>query len=161
MIISRSIHVAAESVTSFYLKNNSIYSLLAVPGLRCYEGFSVVVVCRLLIAVASPVAECGLWGAWALVVEAHRFSSCGSGFSTCGSQALEHRFNSYGSCGLVASWHVGSSQIRDQTHVSCIGRFFTTEPPGKPYFILFFWLSTIPVCVYIYIYIYIYTHYLT
>ena len=115
MIISRSIHVAAESVTSFYLKNNSIYSLLAVPGLRCYEGFSVVVVCRLLIAVASPVADCGLWGAWALVVEVH-------GFSSCGSQALEHRFNSYGSWGLVASWHVGSSQIRDQTHVSCIGR---------------------------------------
>ena len=30
----------------------------------------------------------------------------------------------------------GSSQSRDRTHVSCIsctaGRFFTTEPPGKP-----------------------------
>ena len=27
----------------------------------------------------------------------------------------------------------GSSRPRDQTHVSCIaGRFFTTEPPGKP-----------------------------
>ena len=27
----------------------------------------------------------------------------------------------------------GSSQLRDQTHVCCIvGRFFTTEPPGKP-----------------------------
>ena len=29
----------------------------------------------------------------------------------------------------------GSSETRDQTHVSCIaGRFFTFEPPGKPYF---------------------------
>ena len=36
--------------------------------------------------------------------------------------------------GLVAPQHVGSSQIRDQTHVSCIGReLSTTEPPGKPY----------------------------
>ena len=27
----------------------------------------------------------------------------------------------------------GSPQLRDQTQVSCIaGRFFTTEPPGKP-----------------------------
>ena len=27
----------------------------------------------------------------------------------------------------------GSSQLRDQTHISCIaGRFFTMEPPGKP-----------------------------
>jgi len=27
----------------------------------------------------------------------------------------------------------GSSQLRDRTWVSCIaGRFFTTEPPGKP-----------------------------
>ena len=35
--------------------------------------------------------------------------------------------------GLVAPGHVGSSQTRDQTHVSAsAGRFFTTEPPGKP-----------------------------
>ena len=28
----------------------------------------------------------------------------------------------------------GSSQLRDRTRVSCIaGRFFTTEPPGKPH----------------------------
>ena len=44
--------------------------------------------------------------------------------------------------GLVAPWHVGTSQIRARTCVYCIGRwsiiiiiiifFFTTEPPGKP-----------------------------
>jgi len=35
--------------------------------------------------------------------------------------------------GLVVPRHVGSSQTRDRTCVSCIGRrFFTTEPPGKP-----------------------------
>ena len=26
----------------------------------------------------------------------------------------------------------GSSLPRDQTHISCLGGFFTTEPPGKP-----------------------------
>ena len=36
-----------------------------------------------------------------------------------GSQALERRLNS---CGLVAPRHVGSSRIRDWTHVFCFGR---------------------------------------
>ena len=35
----------------------------------------------------------------------------------------------------------GSSQLRDQTHVSCVscigGRFFTTVPPGKPRALMF------------------------
>ena len=63
-------------------------------------------------------------------------SSCGlqtshcSGFSCCGAQALGR--TNFSSCGtgaqelwptaLDALWHVGSSQIRDQTHDSCIGR---------------------------------------
>ena len=34
---------------------------------------------------------------------------------------------------IVISISRGSSLTRDQTHISCIGgRFFTTEPPGKP-----------------------------
>ena len=37
---------------------------------------------------------------------------------------------------VAISFSTGSSQPRDQTHVSCVscsaGRFFTTEPPGKP-----------------------------
>ena len=44
------------------------------------------------------------------------------GLSSCGSRAPEHRL---GSCSLWASrrpWHVGSSQIRDWTCVSCTGR---------------------------------------
>ena len=58
-------------------------------------GYSLIVVHGLLIAVASLVAG-------------HIFQ---------GSQAwqLWHM-------GLVALWHVGSSQTRDQTHVPCIGR---------------------------------------
>ena len=33
---------------------------------------------------------------------------------------------------VAISFSKGSSKLRDQIHISCIGRFFTTEPPGKP-----------------------------
>ena len=52
------------------------FSLVVASG-----GYFLAVVCRLLTAVASLVAEHGNWGA---------------GFSRCGSQALEHRLNSCG-----------------------------------------------------------------
>ena len=32
---------------------------------------------------------------------------------------------------VAISFSRGSSQPRGQTHISCIGRFLTTEPPGK------------------------------
>ena len=53
------------------------------------RGCSPASVCRLLIAVASPVAERGLWGTWASEVVAH-------GLSSYSSWAPEHRFNSCG-----------------------------------------------------------------
>ena len=56
---------------------------MAVLGLRCRHGFSLVAMCGLLIAVASLVAEHGLQGARASVVVAH-------GLSCCGSKVLEH-----------------------------------------------------------------------
>ena len=69
--------------------------------------------------------------------------------------------------GLVALQHVGSSQIRNQTCVSCVdwqADFFATEPPGKPYisFIFIYFISIYihiykcVVCIYnIYMYLYI------
>ena len=39
-----------------------------------------------------------------------------------------------------------SSQPRDQTHVSCIGRFFTSGPSGKPY------ICNIYLSIYSYVY---------
>ena len=39
--------------------------ILAVLGLHCCMGSSVVVVHRLFLAVTALAAECGLWGAWA------------------------------------------------------------------------------------------------
>ena len=76
-----------------------IIHLLSVPGLHWYIGFSLVVVSRgcalvvhrLLIAVASLVAEHGLKGVWPSVIAAR-------GLSSCSSQALEHRLSSCGTC---------------------------------------------------------------
>ena len=65
-------------------------------GLHCFAGFSLVatsggyplvVVCGLLIAVASLVVEHGLYGARVSVLVALVLSSCGS-------WALEHRLSS-------------------------------------------------------------------
>lgn len=44
------------------------------------------------------------------------------GFSARGSWAPEHRLNCCGSPGLAVALHLRSSQIRDQTRVSCTGR---------------------------------------
>jgi len=36
---------------------------------------------------------------------------------------------------VAISFSRGYSQLRDQTHISCLaGRFFTNAPPGKPQF---------------------------
>ena len=76
---------------------------MAVPGLHCYPGFSLVAVSRgyslvavrrLLIEVAFPVADT---------------DSRARGFGSCDSRALECNISK----GLVALWHVGSAQIRD------------------------------------------------
>ena len=45
------------------------------------------------------------------------------GLSSCGSWALEHRLNGCGTRGWLAEpQNMGSSWIRDKTHVSCTGR---------------------------------------
>ena len=84
-----------------------------VLGLHCGMGYSLVGVNRLLSLqwLLSMLREQALGLEASVVVAQDRLSSCGT-------QALQH---------------VGSSQIRDQTHVSCISRqILTTEPPGKP-----------------------------
>ena len=73
-----------------------MYLFLAVLGVHWCTGFSLVVlnwgfslvaVCRLLIAATSFVAEYKLWGSWASRVSAR-------GLSSFGSAALEHRLSS-------------------------------------------------------------------
>ena len=110
----------------FKKKQKTVYSFMGVLGLCCHVGFSSVVtsecyslvgVCELLTVVASDVAEHGLQGMWALEVAA-------CGLRSCGSWALGHRLSS---CGTQAQLprHVGSSEIRDQTCVSCIARWIS------------------------------------
>ena len=94
-------------------------------GLCCCIGFSLVVasggyslvIDRLLIAVASLVAKHRLRGVGASVVVALGLSNWGS------PEALEHRLDHLWCLGLVALWHVESSQTRDWTHVPCICRW--------------------------------------
>ena len=99
----------------------------AVLGLCCCVGFSLVaasgghspvVVCGLLIAVASLVAEHGLQSLW--------FPG-----SRAQARQLQHR-------GLAAPWHVGSSQTMEGTCVypALAGKHLTTEPPGKSFICL-------------------------
>ena len=71
------------------------------------------VVCRPVIAVAS---HCGAWALeW-------------MGFSSCSSQALEHRLNSCVPCGM---WDLPRSEIKAMSP-ALAGGFFTTEPPREP-----------------------------
>ena len=81
-------------------------------GLSCCSGFCLVVasgsyslgaVHRLLFIVTSFVVK--------------HMGPRHASFSSCGSQVLEHRLD------RCSSWHVASSQIRDQTAVSCIDRW--------------------------------------
>ena len=56
------------------------------------------------------------------------------GFSSWG-QALEQSLRS---CGLAASWHMESSQTRDQTHAPCIGRQILTHYATREILCIFF-----------------------
>ena len=89
---------------------------LAVLGLCCCAqafsscsewGLLFIAVRGFLIAVASPVEEHGL--------QAHGLQQLWLAGSRAQAQQLW-------CMGLVAPQHVGSSQARDRTHVSCIGR---------------------------------------
>ena len=81
--------------------------------------YSLVAVCRLLVAVTSLAAEHGLCGPRASVVVGHGLSSCGSSQET----ALQH---------------VESCWIGDPTCVPCIGRWiphhWTTREVPESFF---------------------------
>ena len=106
-----------------FLKIYLFYLFLAVFGLHCCVwafsscvkwGLLFVVVRGLLIAVASLC--CGAWalGAWASVVAACRFSSCGSW------AWLFH-----------GMWDLPGSGL-EPVSPALAGGFLTTAPPGKP-----------------------------
>ena len=88
----------------FFLKKEN-YLFLAVLGLHCF---------------AWAFSSCDMQG---LTLEFQWLILWSGPGSRVWAQRLWHM-------GLAAPWHVGSSQIRDHTHVST-GGFSTTEPPGK------------------------------
>ena len=88
---------------------NFIYLFLGVLSLCCFVGYSLVVVCGLLIAIASLFAEHRLQGTRGL----QQLQLLGS---RAQAEQLRHS-------GLVAPWHVEPSWIRDGTRVSYIGRW--------------------------------------
>ena len=93
-----------------YLKYLIIY--LAVLGLGCCVGVS--------LAVANK-ASFRLWG-----TASHCSGfSCGAGLQGTGSIVVVP---------WISPWHVGSFQTRDRPYMSLAlaGRFFATEPPGRP-----------------------------
>ena len=102
--------------SSFFFFNNFIYLFLAVLGLCCYT---------------QALSSCGEQGYSSYSAQASR----AGGFSRCGAQALGTRTlvvaalvlssaaHGLQRTGLVVASHpVGSSQIWDQTPVSCVGR---------------------------------------
>ena len=114
-------------------------------GLIFFSNFMHFWLCWVFVAARAFLQ---LW----LVRHSAQASLC-SGFSCCGAQALGHKdFSSFSSwaeqmqfldstaqpqklwhTGLVAPRQAGSSQTRDRTQSPKLaGRFFTTEPPGKP-----------------------------
>ena len=103
------------------------FALVAVS-----KGYSAVLG---LIAVASLIEDhgglgCLVEGTWASVVVVHGFGSRGSQGSRAQAQSCY--------TGLVALWHVGSSCTRDQTHVSCIGRWILYHSATRKAQLMFF-----------------------
>ena len=104
-----------------------------MPGLQCCVGFSLVaegggyslVAVRGLIAVASLVAGHRLWGS-----RASALLACGPVLQLPG---LEHSLSSCGARAwlLRGVWDLPGSGIKPVSP-TLAGRFFTTEPPGKP-----------------------------
>ena len=104
-------------VPSYFIKqilpiNISFYNVVFFHGLFIFWLCEASLLCGVF-------SSCGKWGCslWSV------------GFSCCRAwaQQLWHM-------GLLAPWHVGSSQSRDQTRVPelAVG-FLTTGPPWKPY----------------------------
>ena len=97
-----------------------MYVCMSVLGLHCCtqafsscseRGLLFVAVCGLLIAVASLVVEHGL---------------------------QVHGLQQLWRTGLVALWHVGSSQTRAQTRIPCIGRRILNHCATREVPVLFF-----------------------
>ena len=116
--------------------------LLAVLGLCCCTGFfcscseqgySLVAVPSLVIAVVSPVAEHGLQGTQASVVVA-------LGLQSAGLIVLTHGLHCSMAYGIFPDKGLSLSP-------ALASRFFTTEPPGKPFHLGYCIQQSSPSCL--------------
>ena len=117
--------VFLTSLNLSFLFHDLIY--LVALGLRCRTGFSSVTVR----GGYSQVAGHGLLVVAAPLVAEHELWACG--FGSWGPQALGHRLNSCGAWAqlLCGMWRLPGSGTEPMPP-ALAGRFFTTEPPGKP-----------------------------
>ena len=117
--------------TLFFFLCKFIYLFLAALGLCCCvpafsscdeRGTLFATVCRLLIAVVSPVVEHRLQ---ARGLQLHRLSSCGT-------RALERRLSSGGAQAqlLRSTWDLPGLGL-EPVSPAFAGGFLTTAPPGK------------------------------
>ena len=106
----------------------------AFPLVAASRGYSSLYVCRLLVVVASPVAEHRLQGVRASVVVACRLNSCNS-------RALEHRLNSFGTQTqlLFSMWDLLESGTQPMPSTlaggclpSTLAFYIIVEPLGEP-----------------------------
>ena len=148
MIISKSIHVAADGIISFFFFK-IIYLFLVALGLCCcLQAFSsggehvplFVVVCRLSVV--------------AVLFFLFSTDSRLTGFSSCSTEAqllwlTDSRIQAewLWCTGPVALQHVDSSQTRDRTHVPCSDRQIFIHCASREVLVhSFFWLSNTPLC---------------
>ena len=105
-----------------FKKSSFVCLFLVELSLHCCDGFTLVV--------SGAAFCCGLQAS-----PCSSFSRCreASRLSSCGSQAVERRPSRCGTCVYCAVASGIFPQLRDRTvSPASAGRFFTTEPPGKP-----------------------------
>ena len=97
------------------------------------RDYILIVVHGLLSVLASLVLH-GLWGARSPVVATHGSGIAALGLLSTGSIVAAHRLSCFEACGI--SPDRGIKPISP----ALAGKFFTTEPPGKPKPVPFGWL---------------------
>ena len=112
-----------------------IYLFMAVLGLRCWMGYSLVA----LWSGGYSLDHCAMislqWflSLWSTGLRHASFSSCSTKLRSCGSRAPEHRFSNCGTPTylLHGIWDLSGQGIKPVSP-ALAGRFFTSESPGKP-----------------------------
>ena len=108
----------------FYLVLINFYLFLAVLGLCCCLGFSLVVASGGYSSSRRPSLSCSVFPCCGARAAGHE------DFSSSGSWALEHRL---GSCGSWAWLLCNLPRLRmEPMSLALAGGFFTTEMLGKP-----------------------------